>query len=120
MTPTSLGIYQTHSPRGTYRKRPLRGFTLIELMVVVAIVAILASVAFPSYIRYVNRTHRGDATAKLRQHHRWRQRCAAALSDGSARRRRRHAGAIQHQLPRGPNAQHLCFAGRASQCTSHG
>jgi type IV pilus assembly protein PilE len=67
MTPTSLGIYQTHSPRGTYRKRPLRGFTLIELMVVVAIVAILASVAFPSYIRYVNRTHRGDATAKLEE-----------------------------------------------------
>lgn len=32
------------------------GFTLIELMVVVAIVAILSAVAFPSYQRYLTRS----------------------------------------------------------------
>lgn len=42
-----------------------KGFTLVELMVVVAIVAILASVATPAYINYVNRTKQGEATSQL-------------------------------------------------------
>ncbi len=42
-----------------------KGFTLVELMVVVAIVAILASVAVPSYINYVNRTKQGQAESML-------------------------------------------------------
>lgn len=42
-----------------------KGFTLIELMVVVAIVAILAAVAYPSYRDYVLRSHRTDAKSAL-------------------------------------------------------
>ena len=42
-----------------------RGFTLTELMVVVAIVAILASVAVPSYRNYVMRADRADGVAPL-------------------------------------------------------
>jgi type IV pilus assembly protein PilE len=38
-----------------------RGFTLIELMIVVAVVAILATVAFPSYTQYVVRANRSAA-----------------------------------------------------------
>jgi type IV pilus assembly protein PilE len=38
----------------------LRGFTLIELMIVVAIVAIIAAIAYPSYRNYVLRSHRAD------------------------------------------------------------
>ena len=43
------------------------GFSLIELMVVVAIVAILAAIAYPSYRSQVEKTRRADAKAVLMQ-----------------------------------------------------
>lgn len=42
-----------------------RGFTLIELMIVVAVIAILASVAFPAYTDYVIRGKLTEATSGL-------------------------------------------------------
>lgn len=42
-----------------------RGFTLIELMIVVAVVAILAAVAFPSYQEHVRKSRRAQAKADL-------------------------------------------------------
>lgn len=41
------------------------GFTLIELMIVVAIVAILASIALPSYNSYIAKARRADARTQL-------------------------------------------------------
>lgn len=41
------------------------GFTLIELMVVVAIIAILAAIAYPSYSNYKIRMNRVDAQSEL-------------------------------------------------------
>ena len=38
-----------------------KGFTLIEMLIVVAIVAILAVIAYPAYQNYVMRTRRADA-----------------------------------------------------------
>jgi type IV pilus assembly protein PilA len=41
------------------------GFTLIELMIVVAIVAILAAIAFPAYLSYTSRTKISNALGSL-------------------------------------------------------
>ena len=42
-----------------------RGFTLIELMIVVAIVAILAAIAFPAYMDYTAKTKISNALGSL-------------------------------------------------------
>lgn len=41
------------------------GFTLIELMIVVAIIGIIATIAYPNYIEYVDRARRSDAQGAL-------------------------------------------------------
>lgn len=41
------------------------GFSLVELMVVVAIVALLAALAVPAYARYTDRARRADGKALL-------------------------------------------------------
>ncbi|MEG1454952.1 MAG: type IV pilin protein, partial [Comamonas sp.] len=53
-----------------------RGFTLIELMIVVAIVGILSTVAFPSYQEYLRRAARSEAKAGLLQAAQWMERAA--------------------------------------------
>jgi len=42
-----------------------KGFSLVELMIVVAIVAILVALAIPSYSRYIRKANRGEAQQLL-------------------------------------------------------
>ncbi len=51
------------------------GFTLVELLIVVAVVAILGAVAFPSYTESVRKTRRSDATTELAEAAQTLERC---------------------------------------------
>lgn len=62
-----------HSPQ-----RRQQGFTLIEVMIVVAIVGILSAIAYPSYTEYIRRGHRADARAGLLQAQQYLERASTA------------------------------------------
>jgi type IV pilus assembly protein PilE len=49
-------------------RRTSAGFTMIELMIVVAIIAILAAIAYPSYVNYITKTKRVAAEGCLSEY----------------------------------------------------
>lgn len=59
--------YVSRLTTGRFLRNGQRGFTLIELMIVLVIIGIVASIAYPSYTRYVQKSMRTDAHAALMQ-----------------------------------------------------
>lgn len=51
-----------------------RGFTLVELMIVVAIVGILSAIAYPSYVDHIQKTRRATAAGCLSELSQWMER----------------------------------------------
>ena len=45
----------------------MQGFTLIELMIVVAILGIIAAIAYPSYVGYIEKGKRVDMMGEMEQ-----------------------------------------------------
>jgi len=79
-------MHHGHQTQGQVgHKRPIqRGFTLIELMLVVVIAAVLMAVALPSYQQYMMKSRRSDAltalSAVVQAQERWRSNNASYAS----------------------------------------
>jgi type IV pilus assembly protein PilE len=58
-----MTIFKTFLP--TKKIANIKGFTLIEVIIVVAIIGILASVVYPSYTDFVVRSNRAEAPQQL-------------------------------------------------------
>ena len=58
-------MMQSRLAAGPAKRHASSGFTLIELMIVVAIIGIISAIAYPSYVDHVRRAKRSEAHTAL-------------------------------------------------------
>ena len=91
---------------------PVAGFTLIEVVIVMAVVAILTAIAIPNYFQFIARGHRSEARATLTAAAQWMERFRTERGTYNGAALPANAGAI----PCNRYAD-VCHCGRA--CGQH-
>jgi len=91
-----------------------KGFTLIELMIVVAIIGILAAVAIPAFMKYIRRSKTSEATMNIRKMF------DSSVSYYNEEHAARNGGILPRMFPSTvnatpPSAPHSACAGNTSQ-----
>jgi prepilin-type N-terminal cleavage/methylation domain-containing protein len=64
---TALGASETKTLSMTLRRSSKAGFTLVELMIVVAVIGLLAAIAIPSYVRARTQSQTTACISNLRR-----------------------------------------------------
>lgn len=111
MFPTNAGSL-VRQPRAFAQAK---GFTLIELMIVVAVIAILAAVAYPSYVEQVRKSRRAQAKADLVEYAQLAER--SHTTNNTYANFRFSGGATTAQSPREGGTAHYVVTVQAAQGT---
>ena len=88
------------------RKKVAKGFTLVELMIVVAIIGAIAAIAIPAYMSFVHRAKTSEATMSLRK-----------IYDGSVTFFNKGHSFPPSDAEGTPGIRRLCFAGASVKFT---